>query len=250
MTGEHPTLLLGAYVLAALEPAERAEVDAHVRRCPACAAEVGELMPLRDLLAQLGPDEVHALAAGPAGGPPAPSAPPADLFPRLVAAVQDAETDVERHPAEAEVECHPRARGAADRAARLPLQRRPRLLLAAAAVLLLIGAGAGSAAVLAHGGAHPGATISATAGTVRMTVALAADRPGTRLKIDVAGLPVNEQCTLIAVARDGSRHPAGRWTATYAGSATVTTSTDVARPDLRRLVLLGTTGQTLLQLDL
>jgi anti-sigma-K factor RskA len=43
--------LLGAYALEALSPEERAEIVAHVRVCPVCAAEAIELMSVHDQLA-------------------------------------------------------------------------------------------------------------------------------------------------------------------------------------------------------
>ena len=44
------TTELGAYVLGALEPAERRQVEGHLGDCPACAAELAELEPLPALL--------------------------------------------------------------------------------------------------------------------------------------------------------------------------------------------------------
>jgi hypothetical protein len=45
-----------AYVLDALEPAERVEFEAHLATCPQCRARVDELMPLPGLLAGLPED--------------------------------------------------------------------------------------------------------------------------------------------------------------------------------------------------
>ncbi|MGZ6874630.1 MAG: anti-sigma factor family protein, partial [Blastococcus sp.] len=45
---------LGAYVLGALDPAEREAVDEHLRACPDCAAELAEFEGLPPLL-----DRVH-----------------------------------------------------------------------------------------------------------------------------------------------------------------------------------------------
>jgi len=42
-----------------------------------------------------------------------------------------------------------------------------------------------------------------------MTARIEAAHTGTTLHVTVAGLPVNEHCTLVVVARDGSRRPAG-----------------------------------------
>ncbi len=50
MSGAHVREELGAYVLGALEPAERAAVAAHLARCPDCAAEHARLAGLPALL--------------------------------------------------------------------------------------------------------------------------------------------------------------------------------------------------------
>jgi hypothetical protein len=93
---------LGAYVLQALEPAERRRVEEHVRRCRACAAELVELGSLPPLLAGLRPADLDDTAV-----------PSPDLFDRLATA---AAAD--------------RARGA-----------RRRRLLVAAALLAAVGVG-------------------------------------------------------------------------------------------------------------
>lgn len=60
---------LAGYVLGGLEPAEVADVEAHLAGCAACRAELDELAPLPPLLALAGP-----------GSPPAPD----DLRPRIL----------------------------------------------------------------------------------------------------------------------------------------------------------------------
>jgi anti-sigma factor RsiW len=69
---------LGAYVVGALEPADRRRVEEHLRHCPACAAELAELAPLPGLLDRVGPGQLR---------PPAVTPSP-DLFARLVAAAE------------------------------------------------------------------------------------------------------------------------------------------------------------------
>lgn len=171
------------------------------------------------------PAELADLAGLPtllAGVNPGPvtSVPSADLYDRIAAAT----ADPPRHP-----------------------RRRPRLVaVAAAAVIVLAGFGAGLGYAV-----HTGApTASASAGAVHITVTASAENAGTALKVAVEGLPENEHCHLVAVARDGSRHGAGDWVATYAGRAQVTGSTDVPRADLGSLVLLGTYGQQLVTVTL
>jgi anti-sigma factor RsiW len=238
MTQEHATLLLGAYVLDALEPAERREVERHLSRCQVCVAQLIELEPLPRLLSALRPDDLAALDDASS----LPVHPSPDLFARMTAAIDAAETSSDE-PTTA-VPIPTMAKGAEPQERAWPL-RRPRLLVAAAVIVLLAGAGAGLAVTRAAGSHHGNSSFSASAGAVRMSVDVSAARQGTTLRVSVAGLPIDEHCTLIAVASDGSRHPAGQWVATYAGTATVTGSTEVARQHLRQLVLLGTDGRAL-----
>jgi anti-sigma factor RsiW len=51
-------IALGAYVLGALERAERRETEAHLELCPACRAELERLAPLPGLLSRLSEEEV------------------------------------------------------------------------------------------------------------------------------------------------------------------------------------------------
>jgi anti-sigma factor RsiW len=66
---------LGAYVLGALEPDERREVDDHLRACPTCAAEVAEFAGLPALLARARPEDLE----------PVPVSPSPELFARMSA---------------------------------------------------------------------------------------------------------------------------------------------------------------------
>jgi hypothetical protein len=83
-----------------------------------------------------------------------------------------------------------------------------------------------------------------------MSVDVTGTKAGTTVALTVAGLPANEHCTLVAVAGDGSRHPAAEWEATYTGDARFTGWTDVPRSQLRQLVLLGTDGNQLVSVNL
>jgi hypothetical protein len=208
MTCRDGTTDLGAYVLGALDPADRRRVEEHVRGCRVCAAELAELRELPPLLDRVRPGDLSDAAVTPSP----------DLFERVSAA---AEAD--------------RARG---------FRRR---LLAAAAVLVVLGAGAGTA-VWALRSDEPTRTV--VAGDVRMTVTVTAEGDGTALDVRVAGVPPRTNCTLLVVDRDGNPHPAGEWSATYAGEASFTGWSDVDRSDVADVVLLGTDGSELVRLPL
>jgi hypothetical protein len=209
VTCDETTLALGAYVLGALEPVERRQVREHLSTCPACAAEAADLAGLPALLDRVRPEDWQA----------APVTPSPELFDRISAAAT-----------------------AEDR--RLHLRR---WLVAAAAVLVLLAGGVGTA-VWAGWGRDPVHTV--VAGAVHMSVRARDDTNGTTLDVRVAGLPPRENCRLVVVDDRGDRHEAGEWVATYEGEASFRGWTDVARSDLARVVLLGTDGKELVRLPL
>lgn len=59
---------LGAYVLGALEPADRRRVEEHLDRCPSCAAELAELAALPELLGRVDPADLTPAAVAPSPG--------------------------------------------------------------------------------------------------------------------------------------------------------------------------------------
>jgi hypothetical protein len=76
VTCSDATVALGAYVLGALEPDERQQVEEHLRECPGCAAELAGFRSLPGLLDRVRPEDLL----------PVPVAPSPDLFDRMSAA--------------------------------------------------------------------------------------------------------------------------------------------------------------------
>jgi anti-sigma factor RsiW len=213
MTCEDATMSLGVYLVGALDAAERAEVEAHLGDCPDCQAELAELAGLPSMLERLTIDDF----------PLEPLQAPADLFDRVAA----------------------RARAEQEEGKRREVGRYRRLTAVAAAAVVIAGAGIGSAIVF-HGHHDGGATVfSHTQAGVTMRVTLASQATGTGLHVTVSGLPRNEHCSLIAIAKDGTRDIAGRWDATYSGWAQETGSTRIPQSELSHLVLIGTNGENL-----
>ena len=225
MTACDTTISLGAYVLGTLEQSERAGIDAHLRSCDVCRAQLAELSGLPGLLARLSLSDLGEAA-------PVASAPDA-LFAKVAAQAR-----AEDRANAAEVET----------ATVVPLRgRRRRMVVSAAAVVVLL-AGAVTAAVLVGSSGAPGPgvrTVQSAQGTVHMRVALTSQTEGTALRVTVSGLRNNEHCRLVAIAADGTRELVGRWWATYAGEAQVTGSTSISPSNLSRFILYGSRGQQL-----
>jgi len=194
---------LGAYVLGALDPADRRRVEEHLERCPACAAELVELAALPGLLSRVDPADLSPVAVTPSP----------ELFARMTAAAAP------------------------------PSRLRTRTwALVAAAVLAVLGFGVASW-ITATGND----TVTATAGAVQATVTASAVDDGSALVVSVAGMRPHENCTLVAVGRNGARHAAGEWPASADGDGTWRGWADVDRSDLAAVILVGDDGRELVR---
>ena len=201
------TQALGTYLVGALDPRERADVEAHLASCPGCRDELAGLAALPGLMSRLSTEEVLA------GPPPVDDA----MLERLLATV------------------------ARDRR----VARHRRWLAAAAAVVALIGGGVGSvAAYRAATGPH-WHTVSAARGLVHMSVDMAPATTGTSLTLRLSGVPAEEHCRLVAVADNGDREIAGSWEASYKGTAVIKGTTGISYAHLRWLVIETDGGQEL-----
>ena len=201
------TQALGTYLVGALDPRERADVEAHLATCPACRDELAGLAGLPGLMSRLTTEEVLA------GPPPVDDA----LLERLLAT--------------------------AARERRVARQRR--WLSAAAAVVVLVGGGtAGFAGYQAATATH-WHTLTAAQGAVKMKVDLARLSAGTSMTLWLSGGPADERCRLIAVSDTGEREVAGSWVATYSGTAVIKGTTAIGMGHLSKLVIETFDGQEL-----
>jgi anti-sigma factor RsiW len=195
-------LALGVYVLGALDPAERALVDAHLAGCRDCRDELAGLAGLPALLARVSAEEAIALAAGdePSAGALAATGEEAHEPPReLVAAVLDLT------------------------AARRRRRRWQEAGLSVAAAVIVAAAVFGGLR-LSSGpapAAQSGLAVGPVSGPWKTATGQAADmtatvmyRPvgwGTQLAAKVTGIPVGTMCQMWVVGPDGSRMLAGSW---------------------------------------
>lgn len=187
MTDDHDNYRewAAAYVLGALDSAERSEYERHLRTCSLCQADVSEFSALPGLLAQLDP-----------------------------------ETDLDHDPATDRVTELAIARANHDYAQLEKQNRRWRfnaVVAAAAAILLVV-----TFAVVNLGGSKTDGVELALADTsVTGTVTIEGHRWGTSIDLDLEGLPERDSYHLWAVGTDGSVLSAGTWTSTQSGIAVV-----------------------------
>ncbi|HEX4654496.1 MAG TPA: zf-HC2 domain-containing protein [Mycobacteriales bacterium] len=199
LTCHDATLALGAYVVGALDPRERADVEAHLGHCPMCRDELALLAPLPGLLSRLTIEEAVT------GPPPVDDA----MLERLLGSLAG-ERRVASHR---------------------------RWLAAAAAVVVLAGGTTAGVAMFHSMNATHWQHVSASAGPIHMGVDIEPGATGTALQLSLRGVPSGERCRLVAIADDGSRDFAGSWEATYSGTAKIRSITSIPRDHLRRLVI-------------
>jgi hypothetical protein len=205
-------LALGVYVVGAIEPAERALVDAHLAGCPACREELAGMAGLPALLGRIPVHDAERLADGARAADLA--EPPPELLQALLRRV------AARHRA-----------------------RRWRLLTAAAAaVVIAIGGGVAVGLRVAEGTGHtaprPAGELAlghdpATQVGARVDFAPTA-WGGTAMRVQVSGIPGGTRCRFWVVTTDGRRLLAGTWTVTASyGSNWYPASSPVAMSAVR-----------------
>ena len=186
--------LLGVYVVGAIDPAERAIADAHLAHCLDCREELAGLAGLPALLGRVPAEDAERLALG----DDVLEEPPAELLDSLLARVS--------------------ARRRA---------RRWRLVTAvAAAAVIAVGGGiaGGTAISHLHNPAAPAPSTSesdlarGTNGHISAAVYYNSAPSGTKVQVQVTGIPAGDHCVFWAVTRDGAHLVAGQWTATSDGA--------------------------------
>lgn len=183
MTCTEARLSLGAYVVGALDDTERAELRSHLDGCCGCREELRELADVAPLLATM------TLAEAESG----PADPGEELLERLL------------------------TRAAREQRA----ARRRRAVLALAAVVVVLAMVGGVVALLVGRTgptrpatvAAPVVTVSASSTTsgAHAAVAVTSVAWGSRLELELDGVPAGERCQLVAVGRSGTREVAATW---------------------------------------
>ena len=225
---------LGAYLLGALDPAERAAMQEHIAQCPHCRRELLELAPLPGLLRHTPFEELPQSAAA------AQSPGPAERWP------------VEPWPIEPPVPGPAAPSGPSVSAAatagqhgpRGPFRARKGRLVAAGAVLAAVAAGAvvytgvsqdhssRPVAAATWSATNPGTHVSASA-------ALTPEVWGTEFQLKLAGLPSNITCRLVVHGSDGRSETAGTWGSGYSASASVPASTSISPSQITELDIVN-----------
>lgn len=199
---------VGAYVLGALEPEERAAVAAHLSECTACTRTLTELGTLPPLLAGVTPGDLDREDAV-----------PSDLaFQRL-------------------------RRSAVPQ----PPRRRLRWPLAVAAAAVVGVAGLGTTVVMNSAAPAP-TNVQVSANGVHAAARIVAEGSGSRITLTMGGVPHGSTCWLVAVGRDGERDRTPSWTVDYSGDVTWTGTVALTPDQISHLDVVTADGGTLVSL--
>lgn len=219
MTPEHQQLreALGAYVLGAIDPGERRQLERHLSECRACTDELARLSPLPGLLGRVSESEASAGLLVPSH----------DLLDGVI-----------------------RRLGEEGRMLRTRL-RRWRLAAVAAAFVAVVAA----AVAVAPWRSGPDRLIVAadpvTAGSAAATghAAAIAWEWGTTVELEVEQLPRRDSYVLWAISEDGRRERAGTWGATASGAAKVRGASSINRSQLARVEVTDPRGDVIMSFD-
>jgi hypothetical protein len=181
---------LGVYVLGAIDPAERAQVDEHLASCPACREELASLAGLPAMLRKVPVVEAERLAAA------------------------DVESEAIEMPSEQMLT------SLVARTTNVRRIRRWRGLAAAAAVVLVALGGGAAVATALQPGNHPSSNsamhwrmaVGGSAKTVQLTVMYRSVQSGTDIKVNVSGnLPPGSVCQFGLIDGQGKLQQLGSW---------------------------------------
>jgi hypothetical protein len=180
---------LGVYVVGAIDPAERAAVDAHLSHCPDCREELAGLAGLPALLGRVPREDAERLALGAEKL----EEPPAEMLDSLLAQVT----------------------------ARRRARRWRVIVAAAAAAVIAVGGGIVGGAVMSHdhtgqeGGntyvSHLARGINANT-DVTAAVYYQPKGSGTAMQVEVSGIKKGTHCVFWVINSSGKHLWAGAWT--------------------------------------
>ena len=216
-------LSLGAYVLGALDPADRSRVDAHLAGCPDCRDELASFAALPGLLGRVSRSEVETE--------------PVDPGPQLLERLLGAAAAERRH------------------------DRRRRLLTSVAAGVIVLAAVGVTVGVTqtrhpaSTRGAGTSETFTATNPQNHVQATITETKKGWGASVDVSVVGVTadlagQSCQLIAVGPGGKTDVAASWAAPAAGytglsKVNASGSTAMAAKDISAFKVVGSDGKTL-----
>lgn len=210
---------LGGYVLDALEPNERTEVESHLATCARCQYELSTLEVLPSLLGQLTSDDVNSLEI---------FEPPKAIFQQALATIKASRRRRRRSALAAGIIAL--AAAVTGLIAIEHVQSRP------------IGKPSGTSAIAPI-------SISSSSNGIRATAQLHPEPWGTSISLSLSGVSPNQRCLLLVIDKSGQQEIAGEWRASYSGQANIDGSTAIQTSSLEALRVVSNNGNTLITLN-
>jgi anti-sigma factor RsiW len=213
-------LLLGVYVVGAIDPAERALVDEHLSECPACRDELAGLAGLPAMLSHVPEADVARLGANVVSLPEQ-TEPSPELLNSLL-----------RHVAS---------------------RRRARMwrgvVAAAAAAVIAVGGTAAVMDLTGHGSRQPSVDVASGAnGGMTATVDYSTAAWGTAMRVQVTGINAGTKCQFWVITRNG-RSLAGAWTVSQASYGPWYSASSRVAPGAIRAFQITTAGKVLVKIS-
>ena len=205
---------LGAYVLGALEPDERRDLEAHLEGCAACRDELARLSALPPLLDRLTADEAAEASL----------VPPSGMGARATVTTLHEGSRLRRQ---------------------VWTWRGATAVAAAAALVVLLAWAPWSTTTPDRWVLRPA---TAAAGVDGTAAALAWEW-GTTVELDLEDLPPADRYVVWTVAADGRREQAGTWGRTASGHAYVRGASAIQRGDLAQIEVAEADGAVLAVFD-
>jgi anti-sigma factor RsiW len=221
MTGltdcSHIRHALGVYVVGAIDPAERSVVDAHLSHCLNCREELAGLAGLPALLGRVPLADAERLALGDEELEEA----PAELLDALMGQV----------------------------AARRRARRWRVIAAAAAAAIIAVGGGGLAGGILmSHRPSTAPYLVRGSDQATHVTAAVyySSAKSGTRMQVQVTGIPNGTHCEFWVTTTTGRHLLVGGWTVNdYKSGNWYNASTSVAMSQLRSVDVSGANGKIL-----
>jgi anti-sigma factor RsiW len=207
---------LGVYVVGAIDPAERSEVDAHLSQCLECREELAGLAGLPALLGRVPLADAERLALGDEELEEA----PAELLDALLGQV----------------------------AARRRARRWRVIAAAAAAAIIAVGGGGLAGGILMSHRSTPPYLVRGSDQATHVTAAVyySSAKSGTRMQVQVTGIPNGTHCEFWVTTTTGGHLLVGGWTVNdYKSGNWYNASTTVPMSQLRSVDVSSTNGKVL-----
>jgi Putative zinc-finger len=225
-SGRHPRGELAAFVLGSLDPTEEAEVRRHVEECRGCRAELSQLTNVRS-----------ALSAVPAEAWPSPPRPSDVTLMQLLRRLRQERRQSRRRLIATSIVAGVAAAAVVALAVIIGVRGMTHSDVASPQLPPI----AGQERTWELTGTQPGTHVTGEATVVGASW-------GSRIYLELHGVPAGERCRLVVYDDSGKRWTAGSWTVTHGSEFYWSGAVAIPGNHIARVAVVTTAGQRLLRL--